>query len=45
MCRAVWLRRFDHVRFPGLTRKNALEAAETALRLDAGLGLAHQAIS
>ncbi len=45
MRRAVCLRRFDRARFPGLTSASAVEAAETALRLDPGLGLPHQALS
>ncbi len=45
MRRAVCLRRFDHEHFPGLTPARAVEAAETALRLDPGLGQPHQALS
>lgn len=45
MRRAVCLRRFDPARFPGLTMAKAREAADTALRLDPGLGLAYQARS
>jgi len=45
MRRAVCLRRFDRARVPGLTSAKAVEAAETALRLDPCLGLAHQALS
>ena len=45
MRRAVCLRRFDGAGFPGLTPALATEAAETALRLDPGLGLPHQALS
>lgn len=45
MRRAVCLRRFDHAGFPGLTPARAEEAAETAIRLDPGLGLPHQALS
>ncbi len=45
MRRAVCLRRFDRTRFPSVTAARAVEAAETALRLDPGLGLPHQALS
>jgi tetratricopeptide (TPR) repeat protein len=45
MRRAICLRRFDSARFPGLTSAKAVEAAETALRLDPRLGLPHQALS
>jgi tetratricopeptide (TPR) repeat protein len=45
MRRAVCLRRFDCERFPGLTSASAVEAAETAIRLDPRLGLPHQALS
>lgn len=45
MRRAVCLRRFDRTRFPAVTPARAVEAAETALRLDPGLGLPHQALS
>lgn len=45
MRRAVCLRRFDHAGFPGLTPDLAVEAAETALRLDPDLGLPHLALS
>lgn len=45
MRRVVCLRRFDRDRFPGLTAAAAAAAAETALRLDPGLGLPYQALS
>ena len=45
MRRAVCIRRFDGAGFPGLTLATAPAAAETALRLDPGLGLPHQALS
>ncbi|UTP38184.1 winged helix-turn-helix domain-containing protein [Phenylobacterium sp. LH3H17] len=45
MRRVVCLRRFERSTFPGLTPAGAAEAANTALRLDPTLGLAHQAIS
>lgn len=45
MRRVVCLRRFDRDRFPGLTPEGAVEAAETALRLDPSQGLPHQALS
>lgn len=45
MRRVVCLRRFERSAFAGLTPASATSAAETALRLDPTLGLAHQAIS
>jgi adenylate cyclase len=45
MRRVVCLRRFDRDHFPDLTIATAEAAAETALRLDPGLGLPHQALS
>ncbi len=45
MRRVVCLRRFEGSTFPGLTPASAADAANTALRLDPTLGLAHQAIS
>lgn len=45
MRRVVCLRRFERSAFAGLTPASAASAAETALRLDPTLGLAHQAIS
>ena len=45
MRRVVCLRRFERSTFPGLTPASAADAANTALRLDPTLGLAHQAIS
>ncbi|WP_293364175.1 winged helix-turn-helix domain-containing protein [Phenylobacterium sp.] len=45
MRRVICLRRFERSDFPELTPANAAEAAETALRLDPSLGLAHQALS
>lgn len=45
MRRVVCLRRFERSAFADLTPASAARAAETALRLDPTLGLAHQAIS
>ena len=45
MRRVICLRRFDRALFPGLTPARAAEAAEIALRLDPGQGVAHQALS
>lgn len=45
MRRVVCLRRFDRANFPTLTPRAAVEAAQAALRLDPGLGVAHQALS
>lgn len=45
MRRVVCLRRFDPSTFPGLTPASAADAANTALRLDPSLGVAHQAMS
>lgn len=45
MRRVVCLRRFDRSTLPGLSIACAEEAAQTALRIDPGMGLAHQAMS
>jgi TolB-like protein len=40
----LW-RHHEHSRFPHLTREVIVEAAQTALRLDPGLGIAYQALA
>jgi adenylate cyclase len=45
MRRVICLRRLERGQFPDLTPARAIEAAETAIRLDPSLGRPHQALS